>query len=835
MATEEETQSMAASIADDDDEDNNSQAEPEADNNIRIFLRVKPTKKPSGFFAWNEDESIMRYDIPKDMAAGLINNSRTNYKFRFDAIIGMEAKQEEVFDRVGRPCVLNALNGFNSTVFAYGQTGSGKTFTITGGAERYEDRGLIPRALSMIFEQAKNPQRQVQVHISYLEIYNNQGYDLLDPNHESTKSLEDLPRVSMLEDEDGNCHLRNLSMHLVHTEEDALNLLFLGDTNRAVSETAMNLASSRSHCIFTVSLETRRTGSEVVLRSKLHMVDLAGSERAHKTGSKGQQFREATFINTSLHYLEMVIVALHEKNTKGRTHIPYRNSMMTSVLRDSLGGNCKTVMVATVSAEREQTDESVSTCRFAQRVARVRNDARLNEEVDPQVIIRQLKAQLAGLQEEMAILKGDAKEGDELKDYEKDKLRQRCVDYVNDAEPTAHLSMGEFTYTKMKMCFHFLKELVLNAAGGSAPTGVTASGSASVSKGRLISAGSGGNNQELEQRVQELEQLVQQRDNEIAIMVNMIRKQRGEDGIPTEALLKRGSSNNNQLTEQKPASKSSKKDAIDNDPSGGIRVDPAILDDPVKAFEAFKAQYPKNNVIRENKMLLKTNYDAAKALASSVNDARNQIKELTTQMDKLRKQQAMTEEGLVGESGDAKSVGASAEESKLKDKIDQYKAQYKTGFNNLSELKKEIQHIQKMLEMSRIKLQKDFDLWYQRQGKGALLTEALVAQPKQSGREMESVSPPAPAKSASPVRSTSKMSQSSRPESAGKSMASSESADSKKTMPHTRSSTSSSISISVNTSNSASSSSVDEDVSGFYAALDILKRRNQMQTQSMRK
>lgn len=336
-----------------------SQQPSDEESNIRIFLRVKPSRKPSGFFSWDEDTNMMKYDIPKDVAAGLINNSRTSYKFRFDSVIGMEAKQEEVFDRVGRPCVESALNGFNSTVFAYGQTGSGKTFTITGGAERYEDRGLIPRALSLIFERMRNTsQEQIIAHVSYLEIYNNQGYDLLDPNHESTKSLEDLPRVAMLEDEDGNCHLRNLSMHPVTTEEDALNLLFLGDTNRAVSETAMNLASSRSHCIFTVSLETRRVGSEVVLRSKLHLVDLAGSERAHKTGAKGQLLREAAYINTSLHYLEMVIVALHEKNTKGRTHIPYRNSMMTSVLRDSLGGNCKTVMVATVSPEKDQTDVS---------------------------------------------------------------------------------------------------------------------------------------------------------------------------------------------------------------------------------------------------------------------------------------------------------------------------------------------------------------------------------------------------------------------------------------------------------------------------------------------
>ncbi|CAK4271273.1 unnamed protein product [Aphanomyces euteiches] len=192
-----------------DPDDLDSPREP-SDNNIRIFLRIKPSKKVrqnckqlqiqsllrqvSGFFSWEEEQSQIEYNIPKDVASGLINNSRTHYKFKFDALIGMDAKQEEVFDRVGRPCVENALQGFNSTIFAYGQTGSGKTFTITGGAERYEDRGIIPRSLSMIFEEMKkHPERQTTAHISYLEIYNNQGYDLLNEDHQNTKDIEDLP------------------------------------------------------------------------------------------------------------------------------------------------------------------------------------------------------------------------------------------------------------------------------------------------------------------------------------------------------------------------------------------------------------------------------------------------------------------------------------------------------------------------------------------------------------------------------------------------------------------------------------------------------------------
>ncbi|GMF10232.1 unnamed protein product [Phytophthora lilii] len=793
----------------------------EEDSNIRIFLRVKPSRKPSGFFSWDEDSNTMKYNIPKDVAAGLINNSRTTYKFRFDSVIGMEAKQEEVFDRVGRPCVESALNGFNSTVFAYGQTGSGKTFTITGGAERYEDRGLIPRALSLIFERMRNTnQEQVIAQISYLEIYNNQGYDLLDPNHESTKSLEDLPRVAMLEDEDGNCHLRNLSMHPVTTEEDALNLLFLGDTNRAVSETAMNLASSRSHCIFTVSLETRRVGSEVVLRSKLHLVDLAGSERAHKTGAKGQLLREAAYINTSLHYLEMVIVALHEKNTKGRTHIPYRNSMMTSVLRDSLGGNCKTVMVATVSPEKDQTDVMLT---LLTPLARVKNDARLNEEVDPAIIIRQLKARVASLEEELAILKGD------VVHYEIDKLRQKCLSFVNDSEPSAHLSMGEFTYTKMKVCFEILKSMA-NAAGAVSASGNKAA--SGISGGvKLISAGDGGNNQELEQRVHELEQIVQQRDNEIAIMVNMIRKEHGA-AIPAE-LLSRGvteyTSNQDEHHEDKSAKTQGVQVKQSGDYSSTFVVDPAILEDPAKAFEAFKAQYPRNDAIRDNKLALKRKYDEAKALANEVNDARNQIKALTLKIGKLRKQQAIADEGLLDSGGDGRSEPSAAAaarsetetiEQTLKAQIDIHKTAYKKGFNELSELKKEIQHIQKMLEMGRIKLQKDFDLWYQRQGKGALLTETLLSQAKPEPSQRSSYSSDvAPLKSISPERPERK---SPTPE-----------ADAKATKRVVaRQSTRyffrkmSALIFLLTSYTVLFFSNVEEDVTGFYEALDILKRRN---------
>ena len=203
-----------------------------------------------------------------------------------------------------------------------GQTGSGKTFTITGGAERYADRGIIPRTLAYIFEQfGKRSDRSFEAKVSYLEIYNEVGFDLLDPDHEITK-MEDLPKVELLDTGDGEVFLKNLSQNPVSSEEDALNALFVGDTNRMIAETPMNQASTRSHCIFTIHLSSRPIDGSTIRRAKLHLVDLAGSERIGKTGVAGTLATEAKYINLSLHYLEQVIVALSEKS---RSHIPYRS------------------------------------------------------------------------------------------------------------------------------------------------------------------------------------------------------------------------------------------------------------------------------------------------------------------------------------------------------------------------------------------------------------------------------------------------------------------------------------------------------------------------------
>ena len=268
----------------------------------------------------------------------------------------MLTQQERIFNTVAEDVVDKCFDGYNGTIFAYGQTGSGKTFTITGGAERYADRGIIPRPLSHIFSTiGRSTQSSHKVWISYMELYQEKGYDLLDENHAS-KSLYDLPKVECREDRDGKFSLSNLSVHRAQTEEDALNLLFIGDTNRVVSETPKNDASTRSHCVFIIQIESKKPESDVKLVSKMHIVDLSGSERIYNTGTGADktQKAEANSINGSLFNLLLVILALN-KRAKGdkSEHVPFRNSMMTMILRDSLGGNCNTKMVATISALEE--------------------------------------------------------------------------------------------------------------------------------------------------------------------------------------------------------------------------------------------------------------------------------------------------------------------------------------------------------------------------------------------------------------------------------------------------------------------------------------------------
>ncbi|KAL0969885.1 hypothetical protein UPYG_G00233900 [Umbra pygmaea] len=444
-------------------------------------------------------------------------------------------------------------------------------------------------------------------HISYLEIYNEVGYDLLDPQHEASR-LEDLPKVTIMEDPDQNIHLKNLSLQQSSNEEEALNLLFLGDTNRMIAETPMNQASTRSHCIFTVHVCGREPGSATVRRSKLHLVDLAGSERVGKMGVVGQQLNEAKYINLSLHYLEQVIIALAEKN---RTHIPYRNSMMTSVLRDSLGGNCMTTMIATVSVEKRNVDESISTCRFAQRVALIKNEAMLNEELDPALLIVRLKREIQSLKEELSMVTGEHRE-DQLSQAEIHRLEELVKIFLDDPDPEVLLALGP-DMRKINYCFSLLKAIIhekspIGDRGGDHHNSLLPAGMSKQHHFPTL--------QPVE--LTKLSEMLNQRDNEISILVSMLKKEKLKAQY-TAAQLAEISNGHLALQSSLRSSTASlagdtgETDAVENEhgvPSTlyGKLGDKLSLDRQ-EAFNTFRRDHVDRLAIEDNKSLLKQRSD----------------------------------------------------------------------------------------------------------------------------------------------------------------------------------------------------------------------------------
>ncbi|XP_055492316.1 kinesin-like protein KIF6 isoform X2 [Leucoraja erinacea] len=558
----------------------------------------------------------------------------------------------------------------------------------------------------MFGEFQKDSSKVYTTHISYLEIYNECGYDLLDPRHEASK-LEDLPKVTIMEDSDQHIHLRNLSLHQANNEEDSLNLLFLGDTNRMIAETPMNQASTRSHCIFTIHVSSREPGSATIRRSKLHLVDLAGSERVTKTGVGGQLLTEAKYINLSLTYLEQVIIALAEKN---RAHIPYRNSMMTSVLRDSLGGNCMTTMVATLSVDKKNLEESISTCRFAQRVALIKNEAILNEEIDPRLITLRLKKEIQELKDELAMVTGQTRT-DKLSEEEKQKLLELVTGFLEDTDAEASLEIGP-DMRKIQHCFQLLKGLMKETQ--QCKPGLQMDNGVSTPD----TNGDGDNNAETR-----LRELLQQRDNEINILVNMLKKEkkRVQDAVsqinsdnrmnmpPSSA---QSFKESNAGRQSKPFSEVRSMSNISTSGSESTFVCSRLAGEMSlgrqEAFEIFRRDHADNVTIEDNKHLLKQRYMEAKSLGEKVNQARNKINQLKGQLEQRRMQRAAS--GVTSEPVNAHDPDHFEEE--LREKIEEEKKSYKMTFNRLKGLKTEIEHLEHLHQKAKVLIQKDFEAWW---------------------------------------------------------------------------------------------------------------------------
>uniref|UniRef100_H3AQV5 Kinesin-like protein n=1 Tax=Latimeria chalumnae TaxID=7897 RepID=H3AQV5_LATCH len=368
-------------------------------NKIRVYVRTRPTPNFShDVLKFLPDVKTINVDIKKDIRKGVVNNQPSNWSFKADGILH-NATQEAVHDTISRKIISRAMEGYNGTIMCYGQTGAGKTFTMTGATESYKHRGIIPRALQQVFREIQERVNQaITVQISYLEIYNENLYDLLSTMPDCLTSESQMTIV----DDPPGVNIKGLSVHLIHNEEEAFNLLFEGETNRIIAAHALNKNSSRSHCIFTIYLEShsRILSNAMYVTSKVNLVDLAGSERLGKTWSEGKILNEATYINKSLSFLEQTILALADRN---RQHVPFRQSKLTYALKDSLGGNCTTILVANIFGEVAHIEETLSTLRFASRMRAVATKPVINEHCDPVRMVQKLELEIHLLKQELAM------------------------------------------------------------------------------------------------------------------------------------------------------------------------------------------------------------------------------------------------------------------------------------------------------------------------------------------------------------------------------------------------------------------------------------------------
>nr|XP_042716435.1 kinesin-like protein KIF9 isoform X7 [Chrysemys picta bellii] len=369
------------------------------ESKVHAFVRVKPTANfPQDMIKYGPDNKSIDIYIRRDVKKGVVNNKQTDWSFKLDGVLH-NASQDSVYDAVARDLVSQALDGYNGTIMCYGQTGAGKTYTMTGATENYKHRGIIPRAIQQVFRAVEEHiDQSITVRISYLEIYNETLFDLLstmphDMSGDTHMAVVEYPQ---------GVFVKGLSMHPASHEEDALNLLFEGETNRIIGEHTLNKNSSRSHCIFTIYIEShsRILSDAKYTASKINLVDLAGSERLGKTGSEGQVLKEATYINKSLSFLEQAIIALADRK---RDHVPFRQSKLTHALKDSLGGNCNTVLVANIYGEAVQIEETLSSLRFATRMKWVTTEPAINEKYDPERMVKNLEKEIVLLKQELAM------------------------------------------------------------------------------------------------------------------------------------------------------------------------------------------------------------------------------------------------------------------------------------------------------------------------------------------------------------------------------------------------------------------------------------------------
>lgn len=332
--------------------------------NIQVFARCRPLYD-------NEAQNIVK--VPPDgYKVVILPKDGSCKEFHFDRVFGPTAHQMDIYDTVVRPMTEQVLMGINCTVFAYGETGTGKTYTMEGVKE---DCGIIPRAVSHIFDKLQNRENEFTVRVSFFELHNEETYDLLSPINDTTKL-----KIYDTAQKKGSVIVGGLKEVEVNSTDEIYNILEQGSAKRQTAATLLNACSSRSHTIFNITVHIKESsieGAQLIRIGKFNLVDLAGSENIGRSGAQDKRAREAGNINQSLLTLGRVITALAEN----RPHVPYRESKLTRILQDSLGGTTSTSIIATISPADEDIANTVSTLDYASRARTILNRPESNQQI----------------------------------------------------------------------------------------------------------------------------------------------------------------------------------------------------------------------------------------------------------------------------------------------------------------------------------------------------------------------------------------------------------------------------------------------------------------------
>jgi len=373
---------------------------------VRVVCRFRPLNSKELAGGWGE---ICSFPDPKTVTI----KGKESHSFGFDRVFPTTTTQQEMFDEVAKPTIDDILRGYNGTIFVYGQTSSGKTHTMQGpDIDNPDQRGIIPRTSYTLFElvdQMKKNDRNLEITVtmSSVEIYMEKIRDLLTDDNNTKKGLE-------VKEGAKGIYIEGVREEIVHSGLDVLKWIKKATSNRSIAATKMNAESSRSHSLFIITINQKSIADGSSKNGKLYLVDLAGSEKVEKTGAEGKTLDEAKKINLSLSTLGNVINALTDP--KKASHIPYRESKLTRVLQESLGGNSKTTLIINCSPSSFNEFETLSTLRFGARAKSIKNAAKINKQQtveELQLLLKQaekenqrLQQTITDLQEENRVLKG---------------------------------------------------------------------------------------------------------------------------------------------------------------------------------------------------------------------------------------------------------------------------------------------------------------------------------------------------------------------------------------------------------------------------------------------